>query len=372
MHIINNARAFLPFVAVIIAVFGIILTRDLWSGLWKGPAGLWAIYGIIALSSSLFFSPKPGIALYWGIAYISVFIVLACLCTKKNCEEQLLRIFSLNRFFIITITVAAAIFVIFLGAKFGWQDAFTNKIGFFNPNGIGRFAALTGLIALIYFFKTKYFTKGSLIFLFLFGLTLLLVTHARTALIAFIIAGFFILWSRNPRFAAKVLLGCIALLLVFALFFHQPLQDFVMKKNNMERFASLSGRTYTWQEIVSYVPESPLIGFGYHADRFLSGDQAHNAGIHSLIQGGIAGALFFIAGLLYALWLAWKTARQRDVSGPALEASAFVVFFAVRGLIESSGAFFGIDLLIMASCFAYLAYYNFSARKFCKSRVLTE
>jgi O-antigen ligase len=67
---------------------------------------------------------------------------------------------------------------------------------------------------------------------------------------------------------------------------------------------TLSGRTIgVWHEGWGLFLESPLLGFGFHADRiFLEGQHMHNSLLHALVQTGLIGTVLFILAFIWA-WI---------------------------------------------------------------------
>ena len=124
-------------------------------------------------------------------------------------------------------------------------------------------------------------------------------------------------------------------------------------------FLQLSGRTYIWSNGWEFIKQSPVIGFGFYADRLVLGTHIHNAILHSLLQSGIVGMLFFLLGLI----LAWVrviqsifmintfTSSERQL---VVQSAGILIFLSVRSLLESTGAFFGIDWLLLAPVMLYV------------------
>ncbi|MDD2689868.1 MAG: O-antigen ligase family protein [Candidatus Omnitrophica bacterium] len=131
---------------------------------------------------------------------------------------------------------------------------------------------------------------------------------------------------------------------------------------DFERLFSLTGREMTWSQGIDLVVTSPIYGLGFQADRLmLEFQHMHNAYLQALIQGGILGFIFFTGAIL----LAWKMIfpylflnrlkripeNQRPL---AIESIAMIGFLTARSFVESTGAFFGIDLLILLPHICYL------------------
>lgn len=356
-HLVHFTRAMLPFIAAILALLLIARARHHWQDLWKGPVLLLALYGIIALVSSFMRSPDLDTSLYWGAAYLSVFPALYAVFAVKNAKQRMKEFLYLNRGIILTITTLTLVIAVLYGVKAFVITDFKHTFGQLGPNGIGRFAALTALIALVQLLRAKN-TRAFWSLALAATLGLLLYSHSRAAILAFLIASGSMLFFKHRTIFGIAFLS----LLLFGLLFSPLLLPYATKYQSA---SFLTGRLATWQELLQHATTAPLIGHGYHADRLLiSGTQdtgyptdnhAHNAILHALIQAGILGAMLFASALAWAAILAFQ---QLAGNTDALEAAALTIFFIVRGLFESSGAFFGVDLLIMLPAFAGLQYHG--------------
>ena len=108
-----------------------------------------------------------------------------------------------------------------------------------------------------------------------------------------------------------------------------------------------------------WVKESPLLGFGFHADRLKLGQHMHNAFMHSLVQTGLVGSVLLMSAFLFAWGLLLRALRNRPRLPQVhqllvVQAGGILAFLTVRAITESSGAFFGVDWLILAPILMYL------------------
>ena len=128
-------------------------------------------------------------------------------------------------------------------------------------------------------------------------------------------------------------------------------------------FYTLSGRTVVWNATLNMIQESPWIGYGFHADRLKLGTHAHNTVLHSLLQSGVLGAVALMGAFVWG-WILMVRAlwdRNRLPSRHkhlVIQASAVLIFFTLRTIPESTGAFFGVDLLLLAPLLLYLGLVN--------------
>jgi O-antigen ligase len=133
-----------------------------------------------------------------------------------------------------------------------------------------------------------------------------------------------------------------------------------------ESFFKFTGRTAVWAEGWSLFKKSPAtvaVGYGFQADRFLLGTHMHNSYMHALLQTGLLGTVPFVAALLFGWLLLVKALLNLSrFSGVdkhlTIQTAGMLVFFSVRTLTESTGAFFGIDWLLLAPLLLYLTSVN--------------
>mgnify|MGYP007027274419 FL=1 len=85
--------------------------------------------------------------------------------------------------------------------------------------------------------------------------------------------------------------------------------------------------------------------------------------MHSMIQTGVIGTLPFLAAMAYGWLLMLKIifALGRLPAGQkqlAIQTAGILVFLSIRAVFESTGAFFGIDWLLLAPLLLYLQILN--------------
>jgi O-antigen ligase len=124
-------------------------------------------------------------------------------------------------------------------------------------------------------------------------------------------------------------------------------------------FFNLSGRTRIWEDGLDAIGDSLLLGHGFQADRLLLGTHIHNAFLQSLIQTGILGATAFMAAVVLGWILTIRNLRNLNKLAPSTRhtmilTTGLLVFLSIRSIPESTGAFFGVDLLILAPVLLYI------------------
>ena len=127
----------------------------------------------------------------------------------------------------------------------------------------------------------------------------------------------------------------------------------------VNHFLLLTGRTPVWEQAILLTISSPFLGHGVHADRLLLNTHVHNSFVHAFLQTGLVGGFLFTASIVFAWVLAIKNYRDRNLlSSKQLQFLIIIIgmlaFLTVRALPESTGAFFGVDWLILAPIYIYL------------------
>lgn len=128
-------------------------------------------------------------------------------------------------------------------------------------------------------------------------------------------------------------------------------------------FFTFTGRTQVWAKGWNLFKGSPFVGHGFHADRLLLGTHMHNSLMHALVQTGVFGTIPFVAAIFYAWYLLIK--RLRNLAQLTLahkhlivQTGGILAFLTMRAFPESTGAFFGIDWIILAPLLLYLHLVN--------------
>jgi len=128
-------------------------------------------------------------------------------------------------------------------------------------------------------------------------------------------------------------------------------------------FFEFTGRTAVWRQGWDLFVESPALGYGFNADRILLNTHMHNAFMHALIQTGALGTLPFVATMVLGWILLGRAMRSLSQFSTVhksliVQSGGILIFLTFRGISESSGAFFGIDWLLLAPILFYLQMVN--------------
>lgn len=370
----REARAVAPFLA---AAFALILARrknpfgaTLRA---RGPLLFLCAYAATALFASLILSPEPGFALYWGGLYGCALIVLLSLLGLQTNQTRPRQAHALNRGIILGLAVLFSVLAIqrfdLLGLLFehrlvrlyGSRPDLGNSLLVITSNGVGRFLALTILMACVRIFWSRSRAWIGWALFALAGSVVLFYTISRTAIVAFLAAVSVLVVL---RFGLRRTLKVAALPLVVALLLGGPnILAYFERGQGLGGLTGVGNRAVIWEATIQAWLGSPLIGYGFQADRLLlEGEHVHNAWLQALIQGGAIGLAFFVLAWV----LAWRYLVRKGLlnryrsssNGDRLflaEATAFLVFFTVRSLTESTAAFYGVDLFLLGPLFVLLS-----------------
>jgi O-antigen ligase len=357
LNYIQGVRAFLPLVAAYFCIVWILARRPKFPFV-GNPLGYLIGYCIIGLTSSLFLSPERTSSMYWLGLYVAPVLIIWFCVDKEDALDFLRTIIRLNYIFFFFLTMI----IMPEALRVGWgrvppfqQYTLPFGLGTQRTNGAGRFALVVIIVCTVRFLMTK--------------------TRIRFVWPLIIAPAFFLLLQTQSR-TSLLGLAVIAVLLVFLLgvdwryLFVGPfmaagayVSGFQLRaRGQMGILVDLSGRQYTWQKGLALIQHSPFLGWGFNADRILiNSEHMHNSYLHAALHSGVIGAFFFIATFV-SLWVLIIKSRllikAREVDGPdrafLFEAILIVGFLTSRSFFESTGAFYGVDELLLVPAVAYI------------------
>lgn len=350
-------RSLLPILSVYIGVIWILATRARFpfSGI---SVGYLFYYCSVGLFTSVFLSPDKITALYWGSAYMSPLLITWMILDRNRTTSRLRSIIYMNYIFIFGITLSLLPEALRVGLKRSLITRFYKLplgLGQILANGVGRFALILIIVSFIRLITRRSRARYVWLLPLLSSLFLLIQTESRTSLVGLAIASilFVLLMGLNWRL---IFVGPVASYVIWFSAFK------LRARGSMERLIQLSGREYTWQKGLAQIKQSPVLGWGFHADRILlRSEHMHNSYLHAMIHSGIVGASFFVFALITfwafvvksGLFAAIKSVPDRD--RPLLMESIMILgFLTARSFFESTAAFYGVDLLLMVPAMAYV------------------
>jgi O-antigen ligase len=350
-------RALLPILAVYI-VFVWAMTQRPGFPFKKNPVRFFFMFWLIGFTVSIFISPVAVKSLYWAMMYLSPFFVMWAALEADDPIVSLRWIMYINYGIFILLTLSLVPDVMKGGNISAAHDRMYTlpfNLGEIISNGVGRYALVSIIVAGTRFQFQQGKKKLLWLPLIVLSLYVLARTQSRTALLGFAVASilFFLMRKMDWR-------------LIFA----GPIASYVIwisgykwrARGSLDRLVDLSGREDAWQRAIELIKQSPLLGWGFHADRILlQSEHMHNSFLHSMIQTGLIGMLFFVAAFLATWVLVFKTriiGRIKDIQGEdkllIMESVMILGFMTSRGFFESTAAYYGVDLLLLIPVMAFI------------------
>lgn len=357
LALFQGARVLLPVMAAYICLLWALASRARFR--FGGTSlGFLAYYGALGLAASIFFSPDMGTALYWGSAYLSPLLVAWFVIERPEPLPILRTILRLNGAIIIMLMLA----VLPEAYRFGFGRAARFEIymmpfglGEVRANGVGRYALIVLIIAGVSLVTSA--SKRRLLWLpfAVPALFILMQTQSRSALLGLAVVGMLFVMIRgiDLRFLVAGPVAAYAIWISGVTW---------RAKGALSSLIFLTGRDNTWKKGLERIGESPVFGWGFHADRLLINEEhMHNSYLHAGIQAGVIGALLFAAAVVI-LWAfvvqSGVLRRIRTAAAPdqaLLMQSVLVLgFLSARSIFESTAAFYGVDLLLLVPAVAYI------------------
>ena len=325
--------------------------------------GLFVAYGAIGFIASILYSPETVTALYWASAYLAPLLVAWFIIERPEPLPVLRAIERAN------VAVILALMVILLpeAYRFGFGHSTRFEIyqmpfglGEVRANGVGRYAVIVLIAAGVSLVSSA--SKKRLLWLPVVvpALFLLMQTQSRSSLLGLAVASalFVVVRGLNLRF---LIAGPAVAYVIYV-------SGVTWRaRGALSSLVFLTGRDTTWQKGLARIGESPLFGWGFHADRLLlNKEHMHNSYLHAGMQAGVPGALLFGAAMA-VLWLfLWRNGVLRRIrtaappdQGLLMQAVLILGFLTARSLFESTAAFYGVDLLLFVPAAAYLYQWAF-------------
>ncbi len=358
LALFQGLRALLPVAAAYIALLWALASRARFR-FGATTLGLLTFYGGLGLVASIFLSPDTPTALYWATVYLAPLLVVWFVIERPEPLPVLRAILRANNAIVIFLMLA----VLPEAARFGFGQAVRREIymmpfglGEVRANGVGRYAIVVLIIAGVSLVTSHSKTRLAWLPLVVPAVFILMQTQSRSSLLGLAVASmlFVLIRGVNLRFLVA---GPVAAYVIWV-------SGVTWRaKGVLGSLVFLTGRQSTWQKGLARIGESPVLGWGFHADRLLlDSEHMHNSYLHAAIQAGIGGALLFAAAVvvLWAfLWRGGVLGRIRTAAEPdqafLMQSVLILGFLTARSVFESTAAFYGVDLLLFvpAVCYVY-------------------
>lgn len=353
---LQGGRALLPVFVLYVCLIWMIVARIKIPN-FSTTVGLFFFYCLIGLALS-FFSPSILVALYWGAAYLSPIVFFWLVQNKEKSLVDLRRIAYIN--YVLSILIVISLFP----QTAQWEMSSRGRIavyelplgiGFIRGNGAARFALIVLIFALVRFITMKKLPRYFFLILIIPSLRVLMQSQSRTALLGLAVAGLFFVVLLGLKWQF-LFIGPGAAYLIYLVGFKWRAQS------DISLAVDLTGRELTWSQAIDMVKQSPIFGWGFHADRILLESQhMHNSYLHALIQSGIIGFLFFVGAFASIWYYVYKNEILKKVRGSEsadrpflLESLMILGALTARSFFESTAAFFGVDLLFFITAAVYI------------------
>jgi hypothetical protein len=371
----NGVRAAFPLAALAAWVVHVLLRKRSTLRRLTIPEALWLYYGLICFVSTILVSPWFDHA-YWGFAYLGVFAATEAFMHESDFPVD--RAATLNRLNWILASVILAILLWVSRGKllvhtsagatgYGLIERMPTVAGMAmsRETGMARFAAVPALLSLVSLWTTHGRTRLISVTVFAAMVYLIWLLQSRGALFSFAFAASFsmmIIGGRARHFGLALaaisafvyMAGMVPDQTIHLIFLHAT------RGTQGQQLLSGSGRT-TWiyPRLWGLIKQSPVIGYGWRADRRVAFMDAQNGVLYALLCGGFVGGFGFIAGLAAAwatmLRLLWRiNLLPPDERVTFIQTAAIIVFFTMRTIPENCAALYSVDLMVQLPAFVYL------------------
>jgi O-antigen ligase len=230
-------------------------------------------------------------------------------------------------------------------------------LGFVNRNGVGRYALIVIVVSAVRLISTRRLRRWLWLLPMVPALYLLAQTESRTALLglAVVMVLYFLLKGINLKF---LLFAPVGFYVLYTAGFQSRAQG------RFDQLIALTGREIAWNEGIAKVKMSPLLGWGFNADRIMmNGLHMHNSYLHAAIQEGLVGMVLFVLAII-AIWalMIWKNVFRvaQELQGAnqtlLIDSVLIVGFLTSRTFFESTAAFYGVDLLLIIPAMAFISF----------------
>lgn len=372
MDIVHQTRALGPMIGFLLAWF------------WMGrsalvplpiPLKIWAAYGCVGLIAS-FQSENLIRSAWWAMAYLGIIAVVKVNMPVRDTFQSLVRVNRLSwgiiTLVLVVLLIAAREYLYVETAEGGSMYGLIQRVEsvgsmpMSRETGLARMASVPAIVAFVGLWYSRSMGQR-LSYLVVLGGSgyLIYLMQSRGALLALLLAFATVTYfmGTRSRVVGVLFAGTLALA-VFSEILPQETTETLWRHvtrgdTSFDALAQMTGRVNTWERAMHAVAESPLVGWGYEADRWMFGEHAHNTYVYALLTGGFLGVSLLIFGLAWT-WISAFLAAARGRAEQIGHASTFLqcvgilAFFTARGIPEVCGASFSIDTLIMVPAMAFI------------------
>ena len=270
----------------------------------RPPLSYLLLYNILAFAS-LIYSPSKALTL-WKSIEILVDIGLSATVGVIFLNRGVKKFLTMNTIFLCSMIIIMEIEALINPAlAFRWYNKgiFRMQLGgilpYMNPSLFGYTAAVASVMS----FASLLYAEGKqkLFYGILFSLSVIgtILSHSRTAMVAFVIAIVAILMLNRKISASAVVL----LLAIATIFLIPQTKLYWMRQQDLDTIMGMTGRISDWPLIWQTAKESPIYGYGFYAAQriMLNSDTTDNFFLDIFMGLGFLGVFTMIV-LILSVW----------------------------------------------------------------------
>jgi O-antigen ligase len=286
-------------ILLILSVKGPPYLRYMFSGQYKF---VW-IFGLMCLLSAVY-SPRPLFSAAWAFKLCLVILLLA-ICSGLIQDERDLAAFVRATFWACFILVAVAVWKAFADPSTGFEGGRLGE----SPTSL---SVIAGVLLVLSFTLRFSVAPGSRLIYHIAAViasVVMILSGGKAGIVGGLLSAIlFFLIKRKLGSALSMLSGIVGLG-VLLLLVSTPLQSYFDTYGASAQVDSLTGRTDLWVAALPAIGQSPVLGHGYMASKFVSiqlegvrweASHLHNAFLEVLYNNGIIG---FLSLLLINLFI---------------------------------------------------------------------
>jgi O-antigen ligase len=367
VQLIHGVRAFFPMLAGWLALL-LMLTRANRLVRWiMSPLGLVLVFALIGLVTSAIVSAGSLDAVYWGVNYTAIVLVLLAIAAIQEPLPDLSNIILFNWLVAALFTAGILGALPFLGMRavaqvhmggglHSWTTPEVLGMAGSRNTGFGRYAAICALASLARIWEGDRTVRILWAGLLVTSVYALVISNGRTEILAFVASALLVMVVRKSRRTVFLLVGAAAaLLLSLKGFYYKDVLLYITRTGQVD--PTMSGRSRTWSAGWHLFLKSPWWGYGFQADRYYIGEHMHNAFLHVLVESGVVGGTAILVALLI-VWLLtvrhFFVRQPRDKSLIPPEIPAVLLFTTISSMTESTFAYFSATWLLTAPIVPYV------------------
>lgn len=261
---------------------------------------LWLSLFALFCSASVIYSPRPMFSLAWAFKLCLVVLVVQVWSAAISTHDDIKQFLNITAWGFCAVIVAALIqLLIEPSMAFGYIV----PGGMLEPGRLGGMYHPTnvsdagGMVLLLSAVLYSWDGRKWRILLGVLGAVVLILGGGKTAIVATVVSGVLFFLLRRKVSSAVGLAAGIAIV-GFVVAMTTPVGSYLGAYATSGQALTFTGRTDLWRAALPVISESPILGHGYVASRFVSLDvpgvewepgHMHNSFLEVLYNGGVLG-----------------------------------------------------------------------------------